>query len=144
MAPKKKDEKKEEEAAGRDDVGVFTYADGTKYDGQFTRKDVTMVKRNGNGVLFDVGATYDGQWLDDEMHGDGTITYESGATYVGSFYSSMFDGKGRYTWPDGSNYEGSWRLNKMHGEGVYTDASGQRWYGKFYDGIGKDLIKEIA
>lgn len=149
MAPKKKDEKKEEEIVGKEDVGVFTFAaDGCRYDGQFQRKAdaAGTVKRHGNGVLVDAGGTgvYDGQWVDDEMHGEGTLTFDSGATYHGTFANGQFDGKGRYTWPDGSNYEGRWRFNKMHGEGVYTDSSGNRWYGKFYDGTGHGLLKEVA
>lgn len=144
MAPKKKDDKKEEDQAGREDVGVFTFHDGAKYDGQVVRKDATVVKRHGNGVFVDVGdATYDGQWAEDEAHGEGVMTFESGAVYSGAFFGNLFDGKGIYTWPDGSSYDGYWRGNKMHGEGIYTDLNGDRWYGKFYDGIGKELLKEV-
>jgi hypothetical protein len=148
MPPKKKDDKKEEEVALKEEVGVFCFADGSKYDGQIVRKGdpvtSTLVKRQGNGVFVDTCATYDGQWLDDEMSGDGSLTFESGASYVGGFLHSTFYGKGKYTFPDGSFYEGQWRHNAMHGEGLYVDAKGQRWVGKFYDGQGRNLQLEIA
>lgn len=144
MPPKKKDEKRETEEGGREEVGVFYFADGAKYDGQFSSKDGGAVKRHGFGMFYDVGTVFDGQWVDDEMHGEGTVTFDTGASYAGSFYHNAFNGRGKYTWPDGSYYEGQFRANKLHGEGTFVDNLGRRWVGKFYDGIGKNLQQEVA
>lgn len=170
MAPKKKEaEKKEEELAGKEDVGVFVFHDGSRYDGQYLRRadasaaspapatssspgggaapssssPVQLVKRHGNGVYLDTGAQMDGQWVEDELCGEATISFDSGASYVGSVWMDMFHGRGTYTWPDGSLYDGFWRANAMHGEGVYVDVEGGRWVGKFYNGLGVELNKEI-
>ena len=148
MPPKKKDDKKGDDDEVRGEVGVFYNADGSKYDGQYSKKQSadgnSIVKRHGFGVFTDGGTVYDGQWVDDAMHGEGTITFDTGASYSGMFFQDVFNGRGTYKWPDGSSYEGQWRHNKMHGEGVYIDASGRRWTGKFYDNEGVDLIQEVA
>ena len=115
MPPKKKDDKKEDEVAVKEEVGAFCFADGSKYDGQIVRKggDVQqqqaaaaaaaaggvtastgIVKRQGNGVFIDTCATYDGQWIDDDMTGEGTLNFDSGASYVGSFLHCTFYGTG--------------------------------------------------
>lgn len=143
MPPKKKDDKKgDAEDVAKEEIGVFHFPDGSKYDGQYTRRG-EAVKRQGSGVFFDGGARYEGQWHDDEMHGEGTLAYDTGATYAGTFTSNMFNGRGKYTWPDGTVYDGQWRANAMHGEGVYTDAQGRRWTGRWYDGKGYQLIQEV-
>lgn len=145
MPPKKKDEKKEVDDAGKEDVGVFYFADGSKYDGQVTRKgEPPVLKRHGYGVYYDGGTSFDGQWVDDAMTGEGTLQLDTGASFVGTFYNNCFNGRGKYTWADGSYYEGQWRNNAMHGEGVYVDSRGRRWAGKFYDGSGPKLIQEVA
>jgi hypothetical protein len=44
------------------------------------------------------GRIYDGQYLNDKKHGDGT-----------------------FTWPDGRKYQGKWVDGKQHGKGYYID-----------------------
>lgn len=143
MGPKKKDDKNAEDQ-GKEDVGVYHFPDGSKYDGQVNKKEGGAVKRHGYGLYFDVGTVYDGQWVDDEMHGEGTLKFDTGANYVGTFFHNVFSGKGKYLWADGSFYDGLWRANKMHGEGVFVDIHGRRWTGKFYDGQGPGLVQEVS
>ena len=150
MPPKKKDDKKgqEQEEEAKGEVGIYYFSDGSKYDGQFTKKNQgegipPLVKRHGLGVYTDGGTMYDGAWVDDAMHGDGVMTFDTAAVYTGTFFQNVFCGRGVYKWPDSSSYEGQWRHNKMHGEGVYIDSSGRRWTGKFYDNIGVDLVQEV-
>ena len=148
MPPKKKDVGKGPDGAiaaeeiTREEVGVFHFADGAKYDGQVLRKDGT-IRRHGAGVFFDGSAVLDGAWVEDQLTGEGTATFYSGATYTGTFYQSAFNGRGKYAWPDGTHYVGQWRHNRMHGEGVYVDAQGRRWNGRFYDGQGVHLVEEM-
>ena len=145
MPPKKKDDKKEEEEAKpQEDTGTFIFDDGAKYAGQFIRKDGgAIVKRHGTGVFQDTFMTFDGQWKDDAIHGDGVLKFASGATYTGSFYEGKFDGQGTYEWPDGSRYEGQWRFNRMHGEGQYADVTGHLYAGRFYNGTGPGLKQQV-
>lgn len=49
--------------------------------------------------------SYMGDWVDDEMHGQGMFTFASGATYQGCFEHNKFQGEGTYTFPDGSQYQ---------------------------------------
>jgi len=48
-------------------------------------------KRNGNGkCTWPVGTTYIGDWKDDNLHGDGILTYSDGRVLNGSFANSCF------------------------------------------------------
>lgn len=49
--------------------------------------------------------SYVGDWVDDEMHGQGKFTFASGATYHGCFDHNKFHGQGTYTFPDGKQYQ---------------------------------------
>lgn len=106
---------------------------------------VSVKVRHGYGVYVDVsGTVYDGNWSDDAMSGSGTLRMVSGALYSGGFVSSKFHGAGCYVWPDGSYYDGEWMDNHMHGLGVYVDRQGRRWSGKFYRGVGADLVMDAV
>ena len=65
-----------------DCFGTYTYADGTKYVGEYK---------------------------DGEFNGQGTITYASGDEYVGKFRDGDFNGQGTITYSDGSLEEGIWK-----------------------------------
>ena len=51
------------------------------------------------------GYTYEGDWQDDAMHGNGRFAFASGATYTGQWRANKYEGLGTYMWPDGSRYE---------------------------------------
>lgn len=146
MAPKKKDEKKEEviqEVA--DDSGSFVFPDHHgKYTGQFQRREGGALVRHGRGSFSDDHMTYDGFWKDDLIHGDGVLSFADGSSYSGTFVDGQFDGHGTFRWGDGSHYDGQWRNNRMHGEGQYTDRNGVLWTGKFYNGTGPGLRKAAS
>lgn len=90
--------------------------------------------RQGCGV-FNTGAEqYEGEWLDDKMHGRGVYRFATGAIYDGEFQANLFHGSGSYRWVDGANYEGSWYFNRMHGDGLYMDKDGVSWRGRFMNG----------
>lgn len=162
MAPKKKDEKKpaaaavEEEEQPIEENGTYVFAadDGAggaltsnppRYTGQVARRPQgeggpVTIRREGWGTYADEFITYEGNWKDDAMHGEGTLTFNmTGSKYKGSFIDNQFDGRGVFTWTNGCRYEGQWRANKMHGEGSFTDVAGQVWNGKFYNGTGPGL-----
>lgn len=68
-------------------------------------------------------AVYDGQWLDDKMHGSGTWCCSEGGRYVGQWQQGMRHGTGTMTYVDGSVYEGEWSLDLKEGQGCLTFAS---------------------
>ena len=49
--------------------------------------------------------SYEGQWADDAMHGQGVFSYASGAKYEGSWANNEYDSEGKYTWPNGATYQ---------------------------------------
>jgi hypothetical protein len=108
MAPKDPEpEEAEEPPEPEEGSGSFVFADGSKYEGSWLKKDgVTF--RQGRGVYVD-GASdaqrYEGEWADDMMQGRGTFTYASGAKYEGEFNANKYHGFGSFTFPDGSVYE---------------------------------------
>ncbi|CEG48394.1 Phosphatidylinositol-4-phosphate 5-kinase [Plasmopara halstedii] len=113
--------------------GTFLFSDGSKYIGDYCLVGGKVV-RQGRGS-FDAGAEqYEGEWLNDQMHGRGRYCFGTGAIYDGEFQTNLFHGKGTYYWTDGAHYEGSWHLNRMHGDGVYKDKNGAEWRGRFING----------
>ena len=80
------------------------------------------------------GETYDGQWVDDQMHGEGCYTFTSGNIYTGCWENGIMQGAGRMQYADGSTYEGNWTNNLMDGDGVYVDAERITWAGIFVNG----------
>lgn len=120
------------------------YKDGSMYTGQM--KDS---KRHGAGVFKSGAEQYEGQWLEDQQHGEGHQRWSDGRSYDGQFRLGEFhgrgrmvwqtrkgelvyegqylydlkDGHGKFTWPDGRVYDGSWVKGQRHGRALYTVAS---------------------
>lgn len=78
--------------------------------------------------------TYEGDWVDDKMHGYGIYHYPNGDIYEGEFVNNKHHGYGKYYFTDGSRYEGDWFDHKMHGTGNYWDISNILWSGEFRNG----------
>ena len=57
---------------------------------------------------FDNGDTYEGNWVNDAMHGYGQYTYIGGGVYLGNRVNDTMNGYGKYTWSTGEVYEGDW------------------------------------
>jgi hypothetical protein len=61
--------------------GVFSFADGATYTGEYRTTSNGVIQRHGHGVYQYGPETYDGQWEGDAMHGRGTFHFASGAVY---------------------------------------------------------------
>ena len=76
----------------------------------------TLIKFLLVGVVFCfVGCTktgYEGEKLDGEYHGQGTMTWSNGDKYEGEWKDGIFHGKGTLTWSSGEKYEGEWKDDK--------------------------------
>lgn len=122
-------------------------------DGEYIKKLVTeppegedpdpeapkVVIRSGKGVYKLDGNEYEGDWVDDKMHGQGNFRFMGGSVYNGNFDDNKFHGQGKYIWEHGAYYIGAWENNKMHGDGMFVDSTGRQWKGKFYNGQGPGL-----
>ena len=138
-----------------DECQIVTVVDGTvHYIGQMKHG-----KRNGQGKYIDVSENveYDGEWLDDNVHGSGairntvngltfigqfkhnelsfgTMVWPNGSTYTGSFEKYEMHGNGKLEWPTGEGYEGEFTHGKITGYGIYTDPKGVVHKGDYVDG----------
>mmetsp|Transcript_35361 Transcript_35361/g.75324 ORF Transcript_35361/g.75324 Transcript_35361/m.75324 type:complete len:538 (-) Transcript_35361:53-1666(-) len=76
--------------------------------------------------------TYEGNFEEDNMSGQGTNTYKwsDGSSYEGAFVGGQLHGHGRFVWPDGSAYEGAFHFGTMNGQGRLDS----RFDGRFLQG----------
>ena len=79
-------------------------------------------RKNGFGVEWYCGAMYEGNWLDDQKHGEGEQTEADGSKYIGEYKAGMRNGFGILLMPDGTLFEGEWFNDKKHGYGVLQRA----------------------
>ena len=100
--------------------GPLTW-DGGKYEGQFKNEHLKgtvtdpsdLHKRHGSGKYthFD-GAVYEGQFVDDDKHGHGRMTFPKhkhpGHTYDGQWQNGKCCGQGVVTYADGAAHVGVW------------------------------------
>ena len=84
-------------------------------------------QRNDDGVV----TKYEGGWLRNRKHGQGSAVYTDGSTYKGKFVRDVKDGKGVYAWAQGHEYKGTFRDDQMDGEGEFTHANGSELKGQF-------------
>ena len=128
--------------------GKFEYVNQTLYVGEWKLLEVegqpSKKVKHGKGKIIFAGATtnsgnqvgceeYDGDWVDDQMHGQGTYKFTSGNEYTGDFENGVMNGYGKMVYADGSSYEGDWQNNLMSGEGLYIDSDKIKWEGIFVD-----------
>lgn len=79
-----------------------------------------------------VMASYEGNWEDDMMSGQGVYSWSDGSSYDGAFVNGQMHGPGRFKWPDGSTYEGTWHSGQMSGHGrLDYKFDGFVWQGRF-------------
>ena len=81
------------------------------------------------------GDTYEGEWKNDVVHGQGTYTFANGEKYVGNFKDGKRHGQGTYTFASGEKYVGNYKDGKRHGQGTNTFASGDKYVGNYKDDL---------
>mmetsp|Transcript_47370 Transcript_47370/g.87041 ORF Transcript_47370/g.87041 Transcript_47370/m.87041 type:complete len:400 (-) Transcript_47370:109-1308(-) len=159
MAPKKKEEPKVEEQPeepaepeppvvhqkyfkSKGQVYYGSCIAGTA-EGTFVRHGfgcLTATAKTVSGQSVQLGS-YEGNWENDVMQGNGTYSWPDGSSYEGGFIAGRFHGFGRFVWPEGSVYEGTWVNGEMTGQGRYDsrfDGSFQqgRYHRDCYQGTG--------
>ena len=85
-------------------------------------------------IVFDSGESYEGDFRDGQMHGDGTFLFKDGSKYIGDFSHSSRGGKGTYYMKNGDIYIGEWKNNIFHGEGRMSYHTGDIYVGAFKNG----------
>ena len=95
--------------------GVFHFADGRKYDGEFKGR---------------------------KIHGKGTYTTKDGVKYVGDFKEGNFDGHGILSDKKQGSFEGEFKDGKKNGPGKLTqpDGTGSKVHGKMMSMLSKNKV----
>jgi S1-C subfamily serine protease len=75
-----------------------------------------------------------GNWLNGELHGEGTSESENGAKYVGSFKKFERHGSGVFIFSDGKKYVGEWKNNRANGKGTLISLNGDKSVGDWRGG----------
>ena len=98
--------------------GVQTFANGTRYIGEFNDG-----MPNGQGkLIFTNGAQYEGQVRDGVPNGQGDYLYSNGMHFSGQFANGIPNG-GTLTLPDGRQLAGEFKDGKWVEKRVSADAA---------------------
>lgn len=119
-------------------VGSFRYEGGTttgRHQRLHTNNIANDQARHGYGeCVYDSGATYKGEWVNDRRQGKGVFTYGCGDQYDGEWHEGKYHGKGTYSSKSGGDeYEGEWQADRCEGRGVYKYVeSGDNYTGQVW------------
>ena len=70
---------------------------------------------------------YEGQWLDDRRHGQGTFHHADGSRYEGEWAAGRKEGKGTLYFNNGDSFAGYWSEGVIQGPGVLTLREDSPW-----------------
>jgi hypothetical protein len=98
-------------------LGTMEYSDGRIYVGKWNNGQWN----DDNGrATYPNGDIYNGNFYEDQRHGQGKYVFLDGRIYQGGFSNDQRCGHGTYSWPDNSIYEGEFYNGLRHGKGTYT------------------------
>jgi hypothetical protein len=93
---------------------------GSTYEGEF--EDDTI---HGEGIhVWSDGRGYSGQWTQNSAGSFGTMRWSDGRSYQGEWHEGHMSGYGKFQWPDGHFYAGQWWTGRQHGTGVVRNSHG--------------------
>ncbi|XP_071250275.1 radial spoke head 10 homolog B isoform X4 [Salvelinus alpinus] len=146
--------------------GLYTWADGVKYEGtiyynqeatSWYEGELVNNNREGWGVrCYPSGNLYEGQWRNNVRHGEGRMRWlPLGQQYSGIWENGVQHGQGTHTWflrrvtgsqyPLRNEYTGDFVQGLRHGQGSFYYASGALYKGEWKDnkkhGQGKFIFK---
>ena len=115
----------EEEWERGSNKGIKTWADGSKYEGEWKYNRPPRLKIH--------------------FHGKGTYTYPDGSKWIGKFKDGEFQTQRKHSWnplifSSGDRYVGEGKNGKRHGQGTYTWADGDRYVQRYKNGV---LMSEV-
>jgi ankyrin repeat protein len=106
----------------------------TSSSGTRTMKSRSSKGPNASVVRWRNGTIYEGDWVNETMDGQGTLTFSNGERYEGQWVHALKQGNGVYVFQDGEKYDGQWMADKRSGSGVYTIPDGGRFEGTWSNG----------
>jgi len=111
-------------------IGTLKYENGMVYSGNWKNS-----QKNGFGKETFKNFEYEGEFLNNEHDGKGTLIFPDGARYVGNFSKNEMQGKGCFTRPDGSYLDGDWVDSKPEGKIKSVLKNGTILIGDYKNGI---------
>ncbi|MBQ8194702.1 MAG: ribosomal protein L7/L12 [Oscillospiraceae bacterium] len=83
-------------------------------------------------MVYPSGNTYTGEWKNGVRNGNGEYVFAStGEKYVGEFADGEYCGKGKYYYQAGAVYEGQFMNSERCGMGIITYKDGSRYEGSW-------------
>jgi hypothetical protein len=87
-------------------------------------------------VLTTSESCYRGGFLDDQLEGEGELTFANGDCFEGSFRGGLKQGEGLYSYRlKGESFRGSYLQGAKQGPGVYTFSDGSWEQGQYVNGL---------
>lgn len=113
----------------RDGIGV--YKQYLKHDPSFMIEEYQGQylndQKHGLGTLTNADGVFEGDFVNDKREGTGTMRYADGSVYSGQWKKGVREGMGTYTAKTGYliKYEGEWKNDRRNGKGkaAYSDNS---------------------
>lgn len=105
--------------------GIMMMRNGDKYAGEWDNDEMngtgkyTFNPNDEHGREF-----YEGDFVDGEFKGIGTMKMKNGAQYIGEWDNGDQNGSGQLWFENGDYYMGDWKDSQMHGEGTLMDEDG--------------------
>ncbi|CAE7366954.1 MORN3 [Symbiodinium sp. KB8] len=110
---------------------------GASYQGEWDNNE-----KNGYGVqVFPNGQKYEGQWANGMRNGEGTLWVPFGKAkklrklYVGGWKNDKRHGRGTCFFKDGQFFQGDWTQGKMNGQGLLRYSNGDLYIGEWSNGL---------
>lgn len=123
-------------AQGFSGEATATYPNGDSFKGNFIDG-----KRDRGLYTYKDGTEYEGAFRDDKKHGKGSMKFANNARFQGYFKEGIREGEGTFKYANGDIYSGQFTAGKKHGTGTYVYAgtkyhmTGEWMEGQFVKGI---------
>lgn len=103
----------------------------------FYEGEVLDEQLNGKGKVSVIskGMEYQGDWFNNQRHGQGVETWSDGRVYSGDFTQDQKEGYGELTLPDGTTYSGSFKKGAFDGFGSLNKSKAYQYTGNFINGM---------
>jgi hypothetical protein len=119
--------------------GIYTFANGDRYDGEFKNDDF-----DGVGTLVEGQSRYEGQWKAGKKNGRGILVTPDGTRIEGEFKDDAVDGFALFVLRDGRRFEGMIHDHVPNGPGTLIEPGGATYAGNWVNGCFKDGNRKAA
>ena len=117
-----------EVAIDKEGHGIYTWSNGASYEGEYKNDEINGFGRyNGPDDFVYVGK------FDHARYDQIGFCVSRASYYMGEYKTDSRDGKGYLYFPDGALYCGDWVADRRHGQGYARDCDGNEYVGEWRD-----------